>query len=324
MVGLAMLLPLVAAVGLAGSGLLLVDYTGAASLCGPGGGCDVVKASAWARPLGVPLPVFGVAFFALLLLLTARPRFLRPVALVGGAVGVVLLALQLFVLHAVCTYCAVVDGAAIAAAVLAFLPHRPRPRATAAFAALALAVPAVTFATREPPPPPVVSATLPEPVAREQRAGWVTIVEFLDFQCPYCRKLHVALEEAMHGLEKVRVVRKMMPLASHPHARPAALAYCCAETAGKGDAMADNLMRRENLDAEGCAQAAAEIGLDAEAFRACLASDAPARRIAADEADAQVAGVRGLPTYWIGETRYVGAPSAEVLRERILAATPAR
>src|SRR5262245_16861898 len=116
-----MLLALAAAIGLAASGLLLVDYSGAASLCGPGGGCDVVKASAWAHPLGVPLPVLGVAFFALLLFLSARTsRFTRPVALIGGATGVLLLGVQLFLLRAVCPYCAVVDAAAILAAVLAF------------------------------------------------------------------------------------------------------------------------------------------------------------------------------------------------------------
>jgi protein-disulfide isomerase len=173
----------------------------------------------------------------------------------------------------------------------------------------------------------VVSADLPEPIAREQKPGWVTIVEFLDFECPFCRRLHVALEEVIHDQPKVRVVRKMMPLRGHKHARPAAEAWCCADAAGKGDEMADNLMRRESIDAEGCARAAAEIGLDAEAFKACLASDLPARRIAADEADAELAQVDGLPTYWIGQTRYVGAASPEVLRQRIVAArsaTPAR
>jgi uncharacterized membrane protein len=87
---------LAAATGLATSLLLLAEYTGqGASLCGEGGGCDAVRASSYAYPFGVPMPVFGVGFFVALGLAATWPRLRRalvPLALVGGASALALVA----------------------------------------------------------------------------------------------------------------------------------------------------------------------------------------------------------------------------------------
>src|SRR5687768_15699563 len=64
----------VAAIGLAFSLALLLDYTRAVpTFCDEGGGCEAVRQSSWARPLGIPMPIFGVAFFAAALGLSVVP-----------------------------------------------------------------------------------------------------------------------------------------------------------------------------------------------------------------------------------------------------------
>jgi len=121
----------------------------------------------------------------------------------------------------------------------------------------------------------------------------------------------------------------MLPLESlHSHALDAALAWCCADAAGRGDAMADGLVRAhpDDLTPAGNTRLAGELGLDPAAFRACLADPATRSRVDADVRAADAAGVaRRLPTYWIGGTMYRGARDAGTLRdcvERELGASP--
>jgi protein-disulfide isomerase len=285
------------------------------------------------------MPVFGVAFFAALGLAAVVPRLRRalvPLALAGGLGALVLLALQAFAVHAFCRFCLVADASLLVAAGSAASvsfdgPPRPRLALSGGLTLAALALPALIVARAPAPPPPSVTLAasaatsaaasaatpLPAAVAREQRPGVLTIVEFTDFECPYCRKLHVALEEALHGLEaRVRIVRKMMPLTQvHPHALEAALAWCCADQAGKGDAMAEALVHADDLGREANVALASTVGLDAVAFRACVADPATRARVDADVSDADASGVAGrLPTYWVGKTLYRGAHDAAFLR----------
>ena len=331
-----LLVRIAAASGLAVSLLLLAQYADPLlGLCAQGGGCDTVKASVYAHPLGVPLPLLGVAYFVALALVAAVPRLRRallPLALTGGAGALALLAIQAFVIGAFCRLCLVADGSALLAGVAALLGRGTGARAgrhwfglSAALTALALAVPAVMVQRAPAPPPATVAlapgATLPAPVAREQRPGVLTIVEFVDFECPFCRRLHAAMAEATAGLEgRVRVVRKMTPLVDlHAHALDAALAWCCADQVGRGDAMADGLAAATDLSRAGCAQLASQLGLDAEAFGTCVAAPATQARVGAELADADAAGVTALPTYWIGATMYRGPVDASHLRARIVA-----
>ena len=99
----------------------------------------------------------------------------------------------------------------------------------------------------------------------------------------------------------------MLPLGMHPHALPAAIAYCCADAQGKGEEMAAALFAAPpgELDAEGCEKIAARIGCDLERYRSAR-PDAEAR-VAAESAEAQAAGVHALPTLFIADQRIVGA-----------------
>ena len=136
--------------------------------------------------------------------------------------------------------------------------------------------------------------------------GHVTIVEFVDFECPFCRKLapklDAAIDQARQAQVPVRVVRKMVPLDQHKHAKAAALAWCCADAQGRGDAMAQELFAAapDALTPEGCEQLAVKVGCDRDRYRATLADPQLSERIEGDIADAKAANVRGFLTVFIG------------------------
>lgn len=320
-----------AIVGLGASLTSLIDDLGGAPTFCAETGCELVRTSAWARPLGIPMSLLGVLFFsaALALAFVHAPRLRRWLAIAGGAWALWLIALQAFAIGAWCKLCLVADPAAIVHAALVLAGARafslsPRtsspvrspdaiaasPRLLLPLAPALVAVVALLGLWTESPPAadPSASQTTPASVTRAQSPGAVTIVEFLDFECPYCRAMQARLDRAIAQTSTpVRVVRKMVPLPQHRGAGPAALAYCSAEAQGLGDEMARALFAAapDELTPEGCEAIAARIGCDLPRYRADLA--AAAERVAADLRDAAQAGVRGLPTIFIGAERINGA-----------------
>jgi protein-disulfide isomerase/uncharacterized membrane protein len=319
-----------AGLGLGVSGLLLYEYTSTAQICGPDGGCSAVRASSYASIAGVPTPLYGVVFFAVAAgLRLAGSRRALPVWLAGGALtGVALIGVQAFVVDTFCTYCLIVDLSAIALLVVWALAVRPQNaeagKGLPATAAIAAILPfGIGFALADRPETAPVSGDLPAVIAAEQREGAVTVVEFLDFQCPHCRLLHGELKEAIDGFDdEVRVVRKNVPLPNHEHAIGAALAAICAEAQGRGDPLADAMLEADDLSPGNRELLADQAGVDMAAWRDCLESDFARKRLEADVETAESVGVRGLPTYFIGEQRFTGARRADQLREAL--AAPAR
>jgi protein-disulfide isomerase len=156
-------------------------------------------------------------------------------------------------------------------------------------------------------------STLPGPIeaeiARTPR-GQATVVEYVDFECPFCRRLDAVLAPIVAKQRgRVRVVRKHVPLVTiHPHAAAAARAAVCAEAQGKGDAMADALFRAppSAMTDEGNGLLANELGLDGPAFRACLADARTAQRLAADTKEFDAIGGEGVPLVFVGRERFEG------------------
>ncbi|MEO6776594.1 MAG: vitamin K epoxide reductase family protein [Kofleriaceae bacterium] len=302
-------------VGFGASLASLIDYR-APTFCAESG-CDTVRASAWAHPLGIPMPVFGLAFFAAMIALAfvPRPRWRKLLALGGAAWAIALIAIQAFEIGAWCKLCMIADPIAIVLAVTVIAGAStlaPRWR-LGALAVPALAVVPVVFFLLHTAPPPLVPIGTPAPIAREQVPGIATVVDFVDFECPFCRKLAPVLDQAIatarHRGIVVRVVRKMTPLHMHPHALDAALAYCCADAQGKGDQMAAELFAAPpaQLTPQGCEDLAVKVGCDRARFRATLADPATRKRVVDETADAKAVGVRGLPTLFIGTTGFGGA-----------------
>jgi protein-disulfide isomerase len=137
--------------------------------------------------------------------------------------------------------------------------------------------------------------------------GKINVVEFVDFQCPFCRQLHPAIVDLLDEYgSRVNFVRLNMPLASHAFARTAARAYCCADEQKKGSAMADALLKSDDLTPEGCEKLAAELGLSLAEYQACIKSAATDARIDDEIARVKKAGFGGLPTVWVEDEVIVG------------------
>lgn len=301
--------------GLAVSAALLADSLRAAPTFCAEGGCAEVRATGWAHPLGIPMPLVGLAFFLVALALAAAGprahRARRAVALAGAAGALGLLAVQGLVIGAWCRLCVVTDVAAILHAA-AVLTARPWPRAggarLAATVAAALAAVAIPLGSMRDGAQPAAGVELPDSVARAQPAGTAVVVDFVDFECPYCRALHGRLREALAIADvPVRVERRMVPLRQHRGAMPAAIAWCCADAQGKGDEMADRLFTMSDLTPAALEELAADLHLDLARFRADAADPATRARVQREAAAAHAAGVRSLPTLTIGRQRFVGA-----------------
>ena len=311
----------IAVIGLAASVASLIDYLGASPTFCAEAGCATVRESAWAHPLGIPLPVLGIAFFtaALALGFVHAPRLRRALAITGAIGAAALIAVQAFAIGAWCKLCLIADPAALgyAIAVLAGAStlRLSAARGVATASGLATAIAVLALWTRvEPPPPPLAgsaSGDVPGFVQAAQAPGVATVVEVVDFECPWCRRMQSQLTTAIaQARVPVHVVRKMLPLRIHDHAMPAALAYCCADAQGKGDAMAEALFAAppDALTPEGCEQLAAGVGCDVDRYRRDL--PAAEARVAAEMAEVRAAGVHALPTLFIGDQRIEGAAAS--------------
>lgn len=313
-----------ALVGLAFSALLLAEYQSPGAVCSVGSGCDAVRTSAYSSIAGISLPALGIAYFLLLTVVALAPgarAALVPLAEVGGVAGVVFVGIQALVIGAFCSLCLVVDAAAIGAAVVALmLRGAPAPRPTTGrvltvvgLAVLALASPALvqssgSGAAARRAAPRDTSVPIPDFVAREQQQGeGVTVVEFVDFECPACRAQHGMFKRAFARTDvPVRMVYLHLPLSIHEHAVDAARAYICAEDAGYGPQMADALFATDDLSPRGLQAIAEQVGIDPAWYGRCLMARSTAERLERDLGYAQRSGTNSLPTFWIGENRYVG------------------
>ncbi len=129
----------------------------------------------------------------------------------------------------------------------------------------------------------------------------VTIIEFSDFQCPFCSQAAALVKQVTDAYPKdVKVVYKNYPLPFHKEAMPAAKAAIAAGKQGKFWDMHDKLFANyRNLGEEFFAKAAEDIGLDVAKFKADMASPEVQALVSAEMKEAQAAGVRGTPTFFI-------------------------
>src|SRR5690606_2314749 len=117
---------------------------------------------------------------------------------------------------------------------------------------------------------------VPRPIAEELEKtppGQTTVVFFTDFQCPFCRRTHAALEPLVAEREgRVRVVLKHVPLRRHPDARTAARAAICVErlTPPLLADYAHALFEAHDLSEAACEAMAVERGVDRDALQRCL------------------------------------------------------
>jgi protein-disulfide isomerase len=138
----------------------------------------------------------------------------------------------------------------------------------------------------------------------------ITIVEFSDFECPYCGMTHPILERLLAEHEgRVKLVFMHYPLDGHEHAQPAARAAVAAQNQGKFWEMHDMLFENQRaLEAEDIERYAEEIGLDMERFRADIASEETQRRIEASKALGRELDISGTPSIFVDGHRFPEGP----------------
>lgn len=148
----------------------------------------------------------------------------------------------------------------------------------------------------------------------------VTIIEFSDFQCPFClefQKDTLSKIEEKYG-DKVRFAYKHFPLAEvHPQATNAALASSCVYFMGKEDAFFKyhdilfSLVNEWSKDETKFGVYAKELGLDENQFNACVKSDGAKRWVNNDIKDGQKLGVERVPTFFINGRKVTGVQPFE-------------
>ncbi len=143
----------------------------------------------------------------------------------------------------------------------------------------------------------------------------VTIVEFSDFHCPYCRAVQPTLLQLLDRYEgQVRLVYKHLPLdALHPQARQASRASWCAAEQGRFWEFHDAVYASGSSDAsdEAMNAIATKVGLDLSAFGTCLTSREAAAAVDRDAAQGEALGLTGTPGFFVNGRELTGAQPLE-------------
>ncbi|HET8723180.1 MAG TPA: DsbA family protein [Anaeromyxobacteraceae bacterium] len=154
--------------------------------------------------------------------------------------------------------------------------------------------------------------------------AWVTVVEFSDFECPFCARVQPTLATVLPEFgADVRLVFKNFPLSMHAHARPAAVAAECAHRQGRFWEFKDLVFAGQSAlfgapDFEAAlADVAARAGLDVPAWQACRADPSAEASVIADMSLCARWGIGSTPTFVVNGTPVVGNQPASVFRAAI-------
>jgi protein-disulfide isomerase len=168
--------------------------------------------------------------------------------------------------------------------------------------------------------PPVVEVAS---AGRPEKGGGtrapVTIIEFSDYQCPFCQRAETVVDQVVQTYgDKVRLVFRDYPLPMHPQARPAAEAANCANAQGKfWDYHAKLFANQSALGEDKLKEYATQVGLDGAKFEQCLADKPFKSAIDKDIADGGKVGVNGTPAFFINGRMLSGAQPFEKFKEVI-------
>jgi len=151
----------------------------------------------------------------------------------------------------------------------------------------------------------------------------VVLIEYSDYECPFCGRHHPTMQEVMDQYgDDVAWVYRHFPLTSiHPQAMPAALAAECANEQGKFWEYTDELFDNQaKLSSSFYSELAGDLGLNTSKFDDCVESEKYATRVKADIASGQAAGASGTPATFVNGTLVSGAVPASTFTSLIDAA----
>jgi protein-disulfide isomerase len=144
----------------------------------------------------------------------------------------------------------------------------------------------------------------------------VTIVEWSDYQCPFCKRAFPTVEAVLNEYkDKVRYIHLDYPLPFHQQAMPAAVAVHCAEDQGKFWEYNNNLYQAPgDLSKTDLTKRAADLGLDGAAFEACMAANKHEVLVKTNFDEGAAVGVTGTPAFFINGRMLVGAQPIDQFR----------
>lgn len=177
----------------------------------------------------------------------------------------------------------------------------------------------VQILVAKPEAPRIDVTYAPDDPVRGPKEAPVTIVEFTDFQCPFCQRSQATLQQVEKAYpDQVKLVARCYPLPFHNRAKPAAEAALCAKEQGKYWEYRDLLFdvspaspaagqHERSLSDDDFRRFAKELHLNQKKFEQCLAENRYEARIAKDIADGQRFGVSGTPAFFVNGQPIVGA-----------------
>jgi len=166
---------------------------------------------------------------------------------------------------------------------------------------------------------PVVQVALGSTPPKGNPKAPVTIIEFSDYQCPFCKRVEPTVQEVLktYGPDKVRFAYRNFPLPMHEAARPAAEAAGCAADQGKFWEYHEKLMAATDLTPPNLKTMAGQVGIDEKKFDECVAKQKFKDAVEKDIKAGEEAGVSGTPAFFINGRMIDGAQPLEKFKEII-------
>jgi len=336
-------------VGLFASTYLAITYlTGAPIVCGIVSGCELVRASSWATSFGIPRPILGLVFYgailAALLVRTYRPRYKvelwKSVTLLATFFGFIesgfLTLVQTFEIRAFCLWCLLSALCATVLFALSFfegddhLPSNLILRELKVFflsiasavivgglgmwlllanhvgGGLPSLVPGGSSGS-------LMDEILPADLPYEGPAtSTVTIVEYLDLQCPGCKAFYPIMKQIRQDYAgRIKFAERIFILPElHAQSKGAGIAVECARRQGKYFEFIDAaLLNQENLTRDDLVRYAKSLHLDEQQFDACLDDPTAAERVVNDRKSGEALGVNSTPTIFFNDQVLGGIPT---------------
>jgi protein-disulfide isomerase len=200
---------------------------------------------------------------------------------------------------------------AVRAQILDSLRQRRMAKARAAYLKSLLAESKITIRVGA----PRAQVALKDTPVRGGRDAAVLVVEYADYECPYCQQAQPALDKLEGEYKgKLALAYKDTPLPMHPHAQKAAEAAHCAGAQGKYWEYHDLLYKSQKLEIPQLKEQARELKIDGAAFDKCLDSGEQSGLVKVQLGEAQALGLQGTPSFFINGRFFSGSLSYEALR----------
>jgi protein-disulfide isomerase len=162
---------------------------------------------------------------------------------------------------------------------------------------------------------PRAQVALKDTPVRGGKNAPVLVVEYADYECPYCQQAQPALDKLEAEYKgKMALAYKDTPLPMHPHAQKAAEAAHCAAAQGKYWEYHDLLFKSQKLEIPQLKEQARELKIDGAAFDKCLDSGEQSELVKVQLGEAQSLGLQGTPSFFINGRFFSGSLSYEALR----------